>query len=69
MDVIEFKTRIRDGIIMVPEKYRNRVSKKVKVLVMSETTRNHDDIIEELLTAPIEAKDFVPFVRNEIYDR
>ena len=69
MDVIEFKTRIRDGIIMVPEKYRNRVSKKVKVLVMCETTRNHDDIIEELLAAPIEAKDFVPFARNEIYDR
>lgn len=69
MEVIEFKTRIRDGIITVPEKYRNRVGKKVKVLVMIETTRNHDDIIDKLLAAPIEAKDFVPLVRNEIYDR
>ncbi len=69
MEVIEFKTKIRDGIIMVPKKYRNRVSKKVKVLIMSESTRNHDDIIDKLLASPIEVDDFVPFVRNEIYDR
>lgn len=69
MEVIEFKTKIRDGIIMVPKKYRNRVSKKVKVLIMSEATRNHDDIIDKLLASPIEVDDFVPFVRNEIYDR
>ncbi|NDY74276.1 hypothetical protein DO021_20525 [Desulfobacter hydrogenophilus] len=69
MEVIEFKAKIRDGIIMVPEKYRNRVGNTVKVLVMSETTRNHEDMIDKLLEDPIKVEDFVPFARNEIYDR
>lgn len=69
MEVIEFKARIKDGIIMIPEKYRNKISRTVKVLVLSQSDREHDDIIDKLLMEPIKAKDFVPYMRDEIYDR
>lgn len=69
MEVIEFKAKIRDGIIMVPEKYRKSIGNTVKVLIIGESTRNHDDMIDKLLEDPIKAEDFVPFTRDEIYDR
>lgn len=69
MEVIEFKAKIKNGAILIPEKYKKRIGTTVKVIVMSENTTKQEDIIDKLLANPIKAKEFVPFMRDEIYER
>ena len=36
MYAVEFKTKIKDGIIIIPEKYRKGLKENVKVIVLSQ---------------------------------
>jgi len=72
MEVIEFKTRIKNGNIRIPEKYKTKTADSVKVIIISEKIiRQADqaDIIDDLLANPIKIHNFFPFARKEIYDR
>ena len=70
MQAIEFRTKIRNGIIEIPQKYRRKIKASVKVILLEEdTTDTASDIIENLLEAPLKLKSFTPFKREEIYDR
>jgi hypothetical protein len=70
MEAIEFKTKIKDGAIQIPEKYRQKTGNTVKVIIISDQVSKRFDIIDELLANPIDmkAKDFLPFSRDEIYE-
>ena len=69
MEAIEFKTKIRDGIIRIPQKYKQKTDHTVKVILISAQGSKQPDIIDKLLEAPIKSKDFSPFSREEIYER
>ena len=70
MQAIEFRTKIRNGIIEIPRKYRRKIKASVKVILLEEdTTDTASDIIENLLESPLKLKSFTPFKREEIYDR
>ncbi|MCP4350688.1 MAG: hypothetical protein GY795_34910 [Desulfobacterales bacterium] len=70
MYAVEFQTKIIDGIIEVPEKYRKKIKYNVKVILLTEDTFDTaSDIIEELLESPLKLSGFRPFKREEIYDR
>ncbi|MDL1989205.1 MAG: hypothetical protein LWX08_16545, partial [Deltaproteobacteria bacterium] len=69
MEAIEFKTKIKNGTIQIPKKYKQRIGNNVKVIIISEQWANQPDIIDKLLTNPIKLKDFSPFLREEIYER
>jgi len=69
MEAIEFKSRIKNGIIQIPEKYKQKISNTVKVIVITEKKAKQTDIIDKLLANPIKSKDFSPFSREEIYER
>ena len=69
MEVIEFKTIIRDCAIRIPEKYQNKMGNKVKVIIMSESTTKKTNAIDRLLSAPIKVKEFSPLSRDEMYKR
>jgi hypothetical protein len=69
MEAIEFKSKIKDGIIRIPEKYKQKTGTTVKVIVMTEKKTKQSDIIDNLLATPIKSKDFSPFSREEIYER
>lgn len=69
MEAIEFKTKIKNGSIQIPKKYKQRIGNNVKVIIISEQWTNQPDIIDKLLTNPIKLKDFSPFLREEIYER
>ena len=61
MYTVEFRAKIRDGIIQIPEKYRKQMKHRVKVILLSESTSDiSSDIIEELLASPIKLPDFTP---------
>ena len=69
MEAIEFRTKIKNGIIQIPKKYKQKIGNTVKVIIMSEQKAKQADIIGELLKNPIKLKDFSPFSREEIYER
>jgi hypothetical protein len=68
MEAIEFRTKIKNGIIQIPKKYKKKISNPVKVIIISEQKEFKADIIDELLDNPIKLKDFSPFSREEIYE-
>ena len=73
MEAIEFKTKIKNGTIQIPEKYQNQVGDTVKVIIISDKAQENGnqekDIIDSLLTNPIELNNFAPFSREKIYER
>ena len=69
MEAIEFKSKIKNGIIHIPEKYKQKIGNIVKVIVITEKKAKQDDIIDKLLANPIKSKDFSPFLREEIYEK
>ncbi len=69
MEAIEFKSKIKNGIIKIPEKYKQKIGNTVKVIVITEKKVKQTDIIDKLLANPIKSKDFSPFSREEIYER
>ena len=68
MEAIEFRTRIRNGMIQIPRKYVGRVGDTVKVIIMTEERERQTDLIDDLLENPLEAKNFAPLSRQEIYE-
>ena len=69
IEAIEFKTKIKNGKIEIPKKYRNKIKNTVKVIVMTESLEKSHDIIDELLSNPIKMDHFSPLTREEIYER
>ncbi len=69
MEAIEFKSKIKNGIIRIPEKYKQKTGNTVKVIIISEKVTRQTDIIDKLLANPIKSKNFSPFLRKETYER
>ena len=70
MYAVEFKTKIKDGIIIIPKKYRKILKKNVKVIVLTEEKESQKpDIIDNMLDSPLKISDFKPMSRDDIYDR
>jgi len=69
METIEFKAKIKNGVINIPEKYKQRISDIAKVIVITGKKSKQTDIIDQLLSNPIKSNNFSPFLREEIYER
>ena len=73
MDAVEFKTKVKNGTIQIPEKYQRQISDTVKVILISDRVfandRKEKDIIDDLLSNPIGLNNFFPFSREKIYER
>jgi len=67
MEAIEFKTK--NGTIQIPKKYKPNKDNTVKVIIISEQKAKQADIIDKLLTNPIQMANFSPFTREEIHER
>jgi len=69
MEAIEFKAKIKDGIIRIPDKFKQKNGNTVKVIIISEKTPEESDMIDALLSNPLKLNDFSPLSRDEIYDK
>lgn len=62
MYAIEFRTEIKDGMIEIPEKYRNKLKYSVRVILLAEdvddAASDMSDMIEKLLESPVKMNDF-----------
>jgi hypothetical protein len=67
---VEFVAKIRDGMIKVPDEYRERFTDSVRViLLLEEKTPADGDIIAELLMRPLIVPDFTPLTREDAHAR
>lgn len=69
MYAIEFQTKIQNGSISVPEKYRGRFKDRVRVILMADEESQTDNYIEYLLANPVKLREFSPLSRDELYER
>jgi hypothetical protein len=75
LNTIEFKAKIKQGVIEIPKEYQQQLSEgnEVKVIVTKQATsttsqaQKAKDIIDDLTEKPINVNGFLS--RNEIYDR
>ena len=75
LNTIEFKAKIKQGIIEIPKEYQQQLSEgnEVQVIVTKQFTnitsqvQKTKDIIDDLTENPIEINGFLS--RDEIYDR
>ena len=68
MEAIEFKTKIKNGIIRIPDKFKQKNGNTVKVILISEKSPEQSNLIDDLLSNPVKINDFSPLSRDEIYD-
>jgi hypothetical protein len=70
MEIIEFRTTIKNGIIEIPPEYQEKVKKHVRVILVPEEKKSHRrNLIDRLLEKPVQVKEFHPLSREELYDR
>jgi hypothetical protein len=69
MEAIEFKTKIKNGMIQIPRKYSRKLGDSVKVIILSDLPAKKNDIIDELLENPVKMDSFTPLAREDIYER
>lgn len=69
MNAIEFQTKVKDGSITIPEEYRNRIKGNVRVILLTDESADKVDMIEHLLSAPLNIQGFKPLTREEIYEQ
>ncbi len=80
MYAIEFHAKIKNGLIELPTEYRKRLGvkgddEKVRVIVLADVlgTSSDDvgeiDMIEQLLSNPLQIPSFKPLDRNELHER
>jgi hypothetical protein len=75
LNTIEFKAKIKHGIIEIPKEYQQQLSEgnEVQVIVTQQVTntaspaQKSKDIIDDLTENPIQINGFLS--RDEIYDR
>ncbi len=70
MNAIEFQAKVTNGSILIPEVYRGKIKENVRVILLTEEDDHVDqfDMIDRLLTHPLDIKDFKPLSREEIYE-
>ncbi len=71
MVTVEFQAKVKDGVIVIPEEYKQELATVsiVKVTVEKQPRRQHSrpDIFDELAENPVEVDGFL--TRDEIHDR
>ncbi|WP_416672604.1 hypothetical protein [Egbenema bharatensis] len=71
-EIVEFETEIRNGVIEIPEQYKQELSDghKIKVSIATEEPRQRPwSMMDELAQQPISVKGLGKLTRDEIYDR
>lgn len=69
MYAIEFQSKVKDGVIEIPERYRGQIGRQVRVIVLTEAQTSTGDMIDQLLEKPVKMKGFTPLTRGEVYER
>ena len=70
MVTIQFKTKIKNGVIQIPKKYRGKFNDSVRVILRVEGKKNAPiNYLDKLMANPVKVKNFHHLTREQIYAR
>lgn len=81
MNTVEFKTKIKNGIIEIPESYKTDLTNQenVQVIIITQppiakqipsgSPRQSSNLLHYLLEHPLKIDSFIPLKREDIYER
>jgi hypothetical protein len=69
MYAVEFRAKVKNGSIEIPEEYRDRFKEGVRVILLAEEENSAVNFIDHLLQHPVHLPGFKPLTRDEVYDR
>lgn len=70
METVQFKTKIKNGVIEVPKKFQNKFKDNVRVILVAESTKaKATNYLDELMAHPLKVKGFQPLTREEAHAR
>jgi ERCC4-related helicase len=69
MIAIEFTAQITDNTIEIPDAHRGQINGTVRVIILTPENPAPNDMIEQLLSHPIQIEDFSALTRDEAHDR
>jgi hypothetical protein len=69
MQAIEFRTKVKNRLIQIPDKYRDLIGSTVKVIILSDHKEKLYDAVDTLLSSPLKVPEFTPLTCGDIYDR
>lgn len=70
MVTIQFKTKIRNGVITIPKKYQNKFNESVRVILRVESKKKSSvNYLDLLMANPIKVYNFHLLTREQIYAR
>lgn len=70
MVTVQFKTKIKNGVITIPKKYQNKLSESVRVILRVENKKKSSiNYLDVLMANPIKLNNIQFFTREQIYAR
>jgi len=70
MVTIQFKTKIKNGVIQIPKKYQGKFNDSVRVILRVESKKNAPvNYLDQLIANPVKVKNFHHLTREQIYAR
>ena len=70
METVQFKTRIKNGVIEIPKKYQGKFKDSVRVIIVTESPKTKAiNYLDELMSHPLKVKGFRPLTREEAHAR
>jgi hypothetical protein len=68
METVQFKTKIKNGVIEVPKKYQGKFKDNVRVILVAESSKaKAANYLDELMAHPLKVKGFRPLTKEEAH--
>ena len=70
MQTIEFRAKIKNGVIQIPARFKDKVAEDVRVILVPKSKKDtNTDMIEQLMSNPLKVRGFTPLTRDETHAR
>ena len=70
MYAAEFRTKVKNGMIEIPEEYKVHFKSLVRVILLADESQALSvNLIDQLLANPVKVRNFRPLTREAVYAR
>ena len=70
MHAVEFKAKVKNGVIEIPQEYKEQFKSLVRVILLAdEPETSVVNLIDQLLANPLKVNGFRPLTREEAHAR
>lgn len=70
MVTVQFKAKIKNGVIQIPRKYQGKFNTNVRVILKVESKKSTaSNYLDQLMAHPVKVTNFKSLARDQIYAR